>query len=389
VSTLVICDLLIDGTRNEPIANAAMLVEDGRIRQVGSRKAVGEHTDAQVLDLSGLTIVPGLIDCHEHLGIDIGDEEAQCAEPIEYIVAKATRNARTILHSGITTIRNVGEKQRLGPMMKRAIDEGVIPGPRMLTAARNIVRTGGHAWFLGVQADGVDGLRAAVRAEIQNGADLIKVMVTGGVSTKGSDVLAPEFSDAEVIAVVDEAHKRGRKVAAHGHGGPGVRSAITAGVDSIEHGVFLTIDDVALMVEHGTYLVVTYGVFEEILRQSDTPTFMKDKTSDALVGFRKLLSSARDSGLRIAVGTDENHGRLWREMQVLHEVGYSPMDALMAGTRDAAELCGVADRFGSLEEGKVADFVAVHGNPLDDLAHLSNVALVAKEGHIVHTTEGM
>jgi imidazolonepropionase-like amidohydrolase len=325
MTQIIHCGTLIDGTGAEPRQNVVIRIDGERISHIGPRDAVnGTAQDDQVIDLSTMTVVPGLIDCHEHLGIDIGDEEGQCAEPLEYIAVKATNRARWILRSGITTIRNVGEKNLIGPMLKRGIEEGLIPGPRMLTAARNICRTGGHGWFLGVQADGPDALRAAVRTEVQHGADLIKIMVSGGVSTKGSDIRAPEFTEEEVHAVIDEAHRRGRKVAAHGHGGPGIASAVRNGVDSIEHGVYLTMDDVRLMAEHGTYLVVTAGVFLEILADPTIAQFQKDKLTDAKDQFFALLRAARGSGLKIAVGTDEIHGKLWQEMQILVSCGYTP-----------------------------------------------------------------
>lgn len=386
----VLCGTFIDGTGAEPQRNVAIRIDGDRITQVGPRDAVdGTATNDSVLDLSNLTVLPGLIDCHEHLSIDIGDEEGQCAEPLEYLAVKAANRARWILRSGITTIRNVGEKELLGPMLKRGIEEGLIAGPRMLTAARNIVRTGGHGWFLGVQADGPDALRAAVRTEVLHGADLIKIMVTGGVSTKGSDIRAAEFTDEEVRAVIDEAHRRGRKVAAHGHGGPGIASAVRAGVDSIEHGVFLTMDDLQLMVEHGTYLVVTAGVFLEILADPTVPEFQKAKLADAKEGFFDLLRQARGTGLKIAVGTDEIHGKLWQEMKILTSVGYSPMEALKAGTSSAADLCGVADQWGSLEVGKLADLIAVPGDPLADFERLSDVRLVMKGGQVEFDVDGL
>ena len=382
MSFLVLCGSLIDCTGRGPVHNVAVHVEGDRISSIQSQDQAPHPVDAEVIDLNDKTVLPGLIDCHDHFGVDIGDEEAQCAEPVEYIAFKCAKNARDILRAGITTVRSVGEKDLTGAMLKRAVEEGLIQGPRVVNSGRLIVRTGGHGWFIGRQADGPDALRAAVRAEVQDGADLIKIMVSGGVSTKGSDVLAPEFTDEETKALIDEAHRRGRKVAAHAHGGPGVASAVRAGVDSIEHGVFLTADDVQLMAEHGTYLVVTAGVMDEILQQDDVPAFMKEKIKDARNGFLKMLADARGTGLKIAVGTDENHGKLCYEMQTLHKVGYTPMEALLAGTKNAAELCELSDRLGTLEVGKVADLIAVRGDPLADLACLEDVHLVMKAGKV-------
>lgn len=362
--------------------DVAVHIEDGRIQSIGPREQAGPANGAQVIDLGDMTVLPGIIDCHDHFCIDIGDEEAQGAEPVEYLAFVCAKNARNILRAGVTTVRSVGEKGLLGPMVRRAISEGVIQGPRVITSGRLIVRTGGHGWFIAHEADGPDGLRAAVREEVKRGVDLIKIMVTGGVSTTGSNVLAPEFTDEEVRAVIDEAHRRGRKVAAHGHGGPGVASAVRAGVDSIEHGIFLTQDDIALMIEHGTYLVVTAGVFHEILRNPHVPPFMKAKLTDAESGFMQMLESTVGSGLKIALGTDENHGKVYYEMQVLRRAGYSPMDALLAGTRNAADLCGQADNIGTLEPGKFADLIAVQGDPLADPGVLDDVRFVMKGGKV-------
>ena len=233
---------------------------------------------------------------------------------------------------------------------------------------------------MGLQADGDDGLRAAVREVCRDGADLIKIMASGGISTAGSTVMAPEFTDLEFIAVIDEAHRRGRKVAAHGHGGPGVASAVRAGVDSIEHGLFLTDDDVALMVAHGTYLVVTVGSFVVIREDPAVPQFQKDKVGNALTEHLAMLGRTREAGLKIAVGTDENHGKLWFEMQTLCDVGYEPMESIRAATANGADLLGLSDRVGTLEPGKVADVIAVEGDPSVDIAAMRDVRAVIKGG---------
>jgi imidazolonepropionase-like amidohydrolase len=376
----IVCDQLVDGTGREPVRDAVVLIEGGRITAAGARSAIQVPPDVQVLDWSGSTAMPGLIDSHEHLGIDLGDEEGQLAQPVEYTVARCVRTARAIVSAGITTIRDCGERGAVGPVMRRAIDDGIVPGPRMLAAGRNICRTGGHGWKMGLEADGPDGLRAAVRLLCREGSDLIKIMASGGISTAGSTVMAPEFTEEEFDAVVDEAHRRGRKVAAHGHGGPGVAAAVRAGVDSIEHGLFLTDEDVALMAAHGTYLVVTAGSFYVIRDNPDVPQFQKDKVGNAIDSHREMLARTRGTGLKLAVGTDECHGRLWFEMQLLREVGYEPLEAISAATSSGADLLGIADRVGTLEAGKLADVISVPGDPLADLSLLRQIGAVLKGG---------
>jgi imidazolonepropionase-like amidohydrolase len=376
----IVCDQLIDGTGREPVRDGVILIDGDQIAAVGARSEVPIPPDAEVLDWSGSTAMPGLIDAHEHLGIDLGDEEGQLEQPVEYTVARCVRTARLIVSAGITTIRDCGERGAVGPVMKRAIDDGIVPGPRMVAAGRNLCRTGGHGWKMGLQADGPDGLRQAVRALVREGSDVIKIMASGGISTAGSTVMAPEFTDEEFVAVIDEAHRRGRRVAAHGHGGPGVASAVRAGVDSIEHGLFLTHEDIALMVEHGTYLVVTAGSFHVIRDSPNIPQFQKDKVGNAIDAHRGMLARTRGTGLRIAVGTDECHGRLWFEMQLLHEVGYEPLEAISAATASGADLLGFADRVGTLEVGKLADVIAIPGDPLADLRRIEQVGTVLKGG---------
>jgi imidazolonepropionase-like amidohydrolase len=376
----IVCDQLVDGTGREPVRDGVVLIDEGRITAVGPRSEVQVPRDAEVLDWTGSTALPGLIDAHEHLGIDLGDEEGLFSQPVEYYVARSVRTARIIVSAGITTIRDCGEPGTVGQQMKRAIDDGVVPGPRLVAAGRNVCRTGGHGWKMGLQADGPDALRAAVRTLVREGSDVIKIMASGGISTAGSSVMGAEFTDEEFDALIDEAHRRGRKVAAHGHGGPGVAAAVRAGVDSIEHGLFLTDEDVALMAERGTYLVVTAGSFYVIRDNPEVPQFQKDKVGDAIDSHRAMLGRTRGTGLPIAVGTDECHGRLWFEMQLLREVGYEPLEAIRAATASGADLLGIADRVGTLEPGKLADVIAVPGDPVDDLTRIRDVTTVLKGG---------
>lgn len=377
----IVCGQLVDGVDGIARQDCAIDISDlGRIIAIGATSSI--PPGVETIDLSGLTVIPGLIDCHDHLGIDVGDEDAQCGESTGYYAARSSQRATEILNCGITTLRDLGEKGHVGQDLRRAVAEGVVHGPRLLVAGRPIVRTGGHASTMGVEADGPFQLRRAVRQEVKRGADLIKVMATGGVSTRGSNVLRPEFTRDEIRAVVDEAHRLGVRVAAHGHGGQGVRDAVEAGVDSIEHGMFLNRADLELMCANGTALVVTIGVMRRILRSSGDPTLadQQNKLIGAIDSFAEVLSNCTDLPLTLAVGTDENHGMLYEEMMFLNDVGFGGVVSFAAGTRVAAELCGMGDEIGTLEPGKWADLVGVFGNPLTSLNVLSDVPFVMKGG---------
>lgn len=381
--TRVWCGTLIDGTGRPPLSRAEVVVDGGRILRVGRREGAQVSDAADVIDLKDLTVMPGLVDAHDHLGLDVGDEEAQLAESTEFVALRAAHNARAILRSGTTTLRDLGEKGDLGVALRRAVEAGVLLGPRLVVAGRNICRTAGHGWFIGREADGPYGLRTAVRDEVRKGADLIKIMVTGGVATPGSVVLAPEFTDEEVTAAVDEAHRRGRRVAAHGYGGDGVRSAVLAGVDSIEHGAYCSPNEVQLMAERGTFLVSTASVYQALVDAADTPAFARGKARDVVAAVRRLLPLAREKRVKLAVGTDENHCRLHREIDILVEAGFPPMEALVAATARGAEVCGLLDQVGTLDRGKSADLIAVAGDPLTDRACLALPRLVMKAGAAV------
>ncbi|MFD5123598.1 amidohydrolase family protein [Streptomyces sp. NPDC058385] len=378
------CGTLIDGTGADPRSDVEIEVVDDMIHEIlpaGSSNL----PDASVVDLSDLTVLPGLFDCHEHLGLDFGtDEYEQAMEPIEYYAAKSAINAERILRAGITTVRTAGDKGNTGTVIKRAINDGIIAGPRLMTARRLVARTGGHGWFIGREADGPYGFRAAIRDEVRLGADVIKIMVSGGAATEGSDVLAADMTDEEIVAAIDEAHRLGRRVMAHGHGGPGVRTAVQAGVDSIEHGLLLTKDDLTLMAEHGTALVSTavYGMRVVSGTVNTIPQHVIDKLQPTVMDALETLRFAATLPLNVAVGSDTLHGAVWEEMDVLTRYGFSPMAALQAGTINGAKICGLDSRLGTIEATKIADIIAVEGDPLQNFSTLAHVPFVMRDGQI-------
>jgi imidazolonepropionase-like amidohydrolase len=392
MATTLLCGSLIDGKGGDPIPNAAIRIESGTIAWAGPAANLAAARGDAVIDASHLTILPGLVNAHEHMGIDVNPGQAlqdYMGEPLEYLAMRAVKNARIALRSGNTTIRDMAAKGRISAMIRRLIEERLVPGPRMFIAGRNIVRTGGYGWFIGRTADGAEAFRQAIRDEIrENNVDHIKLMVTGGLAVKGSRVLQPEMRLEEVTAAVDEAHRLGRKVAAHAYGGEGVKDAIEAGVDSIEHGAYLSEEDVRMMVQRGTYLVSTVGIFDSI---ADSPLdqTLGERARTAITNVREILGGAAKSGLRVAVGTDPLHGRLHREVAFLVESGYSTIAALRVASHGGAVLCGIGDRVGTLEAGRLADVIGVRGDVASDIARLADVSLVMKEGVVEFGPKGV
>jgi imidazolonepropionase-like amidohydrolase len=378
------CGQLWTGVGEQALEDALVVADDqGLISAVLTWNADAVQ-EGDLLDWSGLTVIPGLIDCHDHLGLDLGDEAEQAREPDTWTALKAARNARTAIAAGITTLRDAGEKNYVDVLFKKAIIQGVIPGPRLLICGRVITRTGGHCHYLARQADGPDDLRRAVREQVREGADFVKAMLTGGLSTEGSDPMEPAYTPHETTVLIEEAHRLGRRVAAHAHGGSGARDAIAAGLDSLEHGAYLTADDLRFMADQGTSLVTTYGVMRVGAEAGNgtVPGFMRDKLRGALDAYLDTLRKARRAGVRMAVGTDCVHGRLDLELCALVESGFSSTDALRAATIGGAHVCGLEDYVGTIEVGKSADLVAFTTSPLEDVGNITSVASVMKGGKI-------
>ncbi len=377
--TRVFCGQLIDGTGAAAVKNAVVEVGGERIARV--RGAVtGEAPGGGDVDLRHYSVIPGLIDCHDHLAIDAGDEVAQSKEPIAYSVIKGVATARRMLRSGITTLRDVGEQEHIDISWRRAIQQGLMEGPDILVSGQFIARTGGHGWFFGNEVDGADAVRASVRKQIKAGVDLIKIMITGGMSTPGSVPTVAEYTKEEIEAAVDEAHRAGKKIAAHVHGGSGATVAILAGIDSVEHGGYLTEEQQKLMVEKGTYLVATTGLVKGILNDPAAPSSYIEKIKAGIERTNNMLARARKLGVKVAVGGDTWHARTVDELETLVKVGYTNMEAIQCATGNGADLCGLLDSVGTVEAGKLANLVAVDGDPLADIHVLENVRFVMKRG---------
>lgn len=392
---------LFDGTSNDVVKNAVVIVEGTRIKAIGGAIPAG----AEVIDLGDVTLLPGFIDAHTHLSFESGQNyyreyfEGLMRHPAEQALL-ATTYARKTIEAGVTTVRDVGSRDYVDISLRNAIAAGYIVGPRMLVAVHSISATGGHGDSdaippsVGIAqlgpidgiCNGADACRAAVRYQIKFGADVIKVMPSGGVLSLADPVDTPQLTREEMDAVVEEAHLWGRKVAAHCHGDVAAKIAIAAGVDSIEHGTFLQPDTLALMREKGVYLVPTLMAAESIKPRLDTfPLSIATKARAAIAARDTLFRNALKAGVRIAFGTDSavsRHGDNAGEFSLMTALGMSPAAALRT-TANSAALLGVDDRLGTLAAGKLADIVAVPGNPLTDIKATERVSFVMKEGTIV------
>ena len=395
---------IFDGTSDRVVAGGVVLIRNGKIAAVGPRVAV--PADAQVIDLGDATLLPGFIDAHVHLGGESSqDWNKDLVDGLRRTVPEATLRAasfaRKTLRAGFTTVRNVGSSDFIDIGLRNGIEAGYVEGPRILAAGSALGARGGHCDGTGFPyglfgaesglkdgiASGADGFRDAVRFNHKYGADVIKICATGGVLSLGDDIDTPQLTDAEMRAIVDEAHRLRRKVAAHAHGDSGARAAVTAGVDSIEHGTFLTRATFELMKQRGTYLVPTLLAYEGINPDvRKMPPELTKKARAAIAGRAASMKLAITLGIKIALGTDAAvtpHGGNAREFGLMVRYGLTPAAALRAGTAAAADLLGIADQAGTLAAGKVADVVAVPGNPLDDITATERVFFVMKGGAVV------
>jgi imidazolonepropionase-like amidohydrolase len=387
---------LIDGRSAASIQNAVILVEGEKIKAVGPNLAI--PAGAQVIDLTKSTVLPGLIDCHTHIGYEPANyyEDLFRKSPIDIAVTVHLAAKRT-LEAGFTTIRDVGEPEFIDVALRRAIDSGRVVGPRMQVATLAIGATGGHADMVGFSpylkfgqfsgiADGIDEIRKLVRFEVKNGADLIKMIATAGVLSEEESVGAPQFSFEEMKAMVEEAAMWGKKVAAHAHGTEGIKMATRAGVASIEHGSLIDDEGIRLMKERGTYLVGDAYNHEYItaeFKRLGYPEHILKKES--LVGElqRENLKRAVAAGVKTAFGTDAGvfpHGWNAKQFAFLVKCGMTPLQTIQAATVSAADLLGWSDRVGAVAPGLYADLIAVDGDPLQDVTELERVRFVMKGG---------
>jgi imidazolonepropionase-like amidohydrolase len=403
---------LLDRPGQAPRGAATLFIRDGKVEQVRDghhdAAAFGAPAGTRVLDLREHFVLPGLIDSHVHLTNDLGGVAGQLAEvqrsPADNAL-EAAANARKTLRAGFTTVRNLGDGDGEIRALRDAIAAGKVPGPRILTANTSISATAGHGDpRLGYRADlhdaldtggnvcdGVESCRRAVRHQVAQGADVIKLLITGGVNSRIGAGLGAQMFEDEARAVVETSRMYGKKVAVHAHGADGINLALRLGVDSIEHGTLLDQDGLKLFRESGAYYVPTLstvnGYRERLAANPEAYTgevLAKIRWRIDITG--KSLEQAVPAGVKIAFGTDAGvslHGRNADEFELMVAHGMTPSQAIVAATRNAADLLGLGDSIGSLEPGKHADLIAVDGNPLEDVTVLKQVAVVMKGGEVL------
>jgi imidazolonepropionase-like amidohydrolase len=394
---------LIDGRGGTPIANPVVLVEGERITAVGAGLRIPEGV--QVIDLRGMTLLPGFIDAHTHITSQPTNyyEDTFRRSPIDAAIL-AHLYAKRTLDAGFTTVRDLGAAEFIDVALRKAIDRGDIQGPRILAATLTVGSTGGHADLSGFSpylefrqfsgiADGVDEIRKLVRTEIKGGADVIKLVAGAGVLSEEESVGGPQFSQEEMNAAVEEAAMWGRKVAAHAHGTEAIKRALRAGVASVEHASFIDDDGIRLAKERGTYLVMDIYNDDYILAEFGRLGYPeKILEKERLVGRtqRESFRRAVQAGVKIAYGTDAGvypHGWNGKQFGKMVEWGMTPMQAIQAATVSAADLLGRADQIGAVAPKLYADLVAVQGDPLKDITELERVRWVMKGGKVITSSE--
>jgi len=389
---------MVDVRSGTLVDNAVVLISGERITAAGSKLAI--PASAQVIDLGNKTLLPGLIDAHTHItGAPEDAGYSLIAKSVPRVTLVGAKNALITLRAGFTTIRDVGADNYTDIGLRDAINDGDVPGPRILASGPPLSITGGHCddtmhapeykiTALGV-ADGVDEALKVTRRNIKFGADVIKICATGGVLSFGDDPRTSQYTLDELKAIISDAHRLGRKTAAHAHGGDGIKLSVLAGVDSIEHGSYIDDEGIKLMKEHKTYLVPTLYLGDWLIENAEAiklPKPLLEKAKVTLPVARTNIGKAIKAGVPIAFGTDAAvypHGLNAREFAVLVKLGMTPAQAIRTATVNAADLLGWSDKVGSIEAGKYADLIAVDGEPLKDVKTLESVQWVMKGGAVV------
>lgn len=388
-TTVISGGVLIDGTGCAPLDRARLVIRDGRVAAVGPAAAVALPDEVhEFLDTAGQYILPGLVDAHVHITIE-GGPSGTFENDEQYNLLTTLRHARQTVEAGITTIRDLGGRNYIEFTVRRAVEAGLFPGPRMVLGGKIVsMTTPGALYWPGMyrEADGPDEVRKATREQLKAGVDVVKVMATGSAMSPGEQP-SPQYSAEEMRAAVEEAHKAGKTVAAHASGSMGIRNALEAGVDYIEHGSYLheDADALALMARRGVFLVPTRKVFAVVAEKGEAAGisgWMMRQNDEEARNNELSLAAALAAGVPIAMGTDaggplNRHGENADELAYMVAAGMSPMQAIVAATRDAARCVGLGSQVGTLEVGKYADLLVVRHNPLDDVCVLADGRLIS------------
>jgi imidazolonepropionase-like amidohydrolase len=389
---------VVDGLWEQPLSDAGVWIGDGRIAAVGPVDDVvadaREAGPVEILDLDGAHVLPGLMNMHVHLGLALPGQDEFLAEGAAQRALRMASNAKAALDAGITTVRLLGESEGTDFALRRAIDRGQVPGPRIFTAGSWVVCTGGHAHQFGVEADGADGFRRAVRAQLKTGVDLVKICVSGGIAGE-HEGFGGQLTHDEMSAVADAAHAWGRMVTAHAGPADVISEAIDCGIDGVEHGYLVTDEVAQKMAERGTWLVPTICVSRdrEFFDRIGAPEWMIQRALAAGEEHWAALKSCIAAGVKIAMGTDmlpaeplaETNATV-REMELMQDAGMSARDVVGAATWTAAEMMGVGERLGSVQPGRFADLIAVDGDPSVEVSNLRNIRFVMKAGLVVRSS---
>lgn len=388
---------LIDGTGTAPIENATLILNE-RVQDITSDDRLVDYPDPVTLDIGGRTVIPGLINVHVHLTLDDGAPDPFKAlrdEPPAVTAIRAASRARHMLEAGITTARDLGGVNYIELAVRDLIGSGEIPGPRFLCAGKQITMTGGQGWPIGRESDGPDEVRKAVREQLKAGADLIKLMATGGVLTPGVEPGAAQLAEDELRAGVIEAQKAGRRTAAHAQGTEGVKAAVRAGINTVEHGISLDDEAVAMMKECDVVFVPTLTPAYRITqagRARGIPQYVMDKMAKVNAANTRSFQLAWRAGVIIAAGNDGGtpfnpHEDMMTELRLMVEAGVPPVDAIRAGTWGSARAMGLEGETGTIECGKWADLVVLDGDPLIDITALGRVSCVLQRGKVVYSAQ--
>lgn len=379
---------VIDGKTNDVTPHMNIVIEGDMIIQI-SNEPPSIGLEDHVIDCSNQYVIPGLIDAHVHLMWDgsADDEFVMHHKDDSFIALKSYRNALRTLSLGITSVRDVGSIHRTIIELRNAIESGLLMGPTVITCGEAISMTGGHVYHICREIDGADEARKATRQLFKEGADFIKVMATGGMTTYGEEPGSSQLTKEELQAVVEEAHKRNKKVAAHTGGLEGILTCLEAGIDTIEHGIYANEEALQQMKEQGTYLIPTLEVYKRLAFDERVPAWVRMKSEKVLEPHRQMLERAIEIGVNIVTGTDAGSSvtgadAYFDELLFMHDVGMTPMQVIHASTRVAAECLDLPDR-GVLAEGKKADLLILPNNPLENLHILKSDKMVMKNGKLV------